>query len=91
MKLANNQKIVLLVWIMLVLVAVASWISFGGEIFTKTGILVERQDELLGASFKEWQNKFVLGLDYTLAFIGIITLSSAIIVWWLKTKRKIEK
>jgi len=86
MKLNQKQKKVFYFWLLIVAAAIFTWIGFGGEVFTKTQIIVEKRDELLGTTFKEWEEKFVLGLDYTIGFIGIVSMITAFIVWWLKTK-----
>jgi hypothetical protein len=87
MRFNNNQKRTIYIWLLLVAAAFFLWIGFGGEVFTKTQILVEKQDELLGTTYKEWKDQFVLGLDYTLAFSGIITLVALVMMWRFKTKR----
>lgn len=87
MKLTLNQQIIWLVWLMLVIISVIAWIFFGAETFTKTSILIERQDELLGTTYKEWEDAFVLGLDYTLAFIGALTIVAIITTRLFKLKK----
>ena len=86
MKLNQKQKKIFYIWLLIVIAAISTWVGFGGEVFTKTQIIVEKRDELLGTTFKEWEEKFVLGLDYTIGFIGIVSMITAFIVWWLKTK-----
>jgi hypothetical protein len=81
MKLNRNQKKTFFIGLLLIAAAFLVWLAFGAEIFTKTQVLVEKQDELLGTSYKEWKDQFVLGLDYTLGLSGIIILSSLIIIW----------
>jgi hypothetical protein len=85
MKINNNQKKTLIIWLIITTAALIIWIGLGGEIFTKTQIMIEKQDELMGTSIKEWKNQFVLGLDYTTGFIGIL---SAIIITFLWKQRK---
>lgn len=81
MKLNRNQKKTFTIGLLLIAAAFLVWLGFGAEIFTKTQVLVEKQDELLGTSYKEWKDQFVLGLDYTLGLTGFIILSSLIIIW----------
>ncbi|MDZ7625972.1 MAG: hypothetical protein U5J96_16190 [Ignavibacteriaceae bacterium] len=81
MKLNHNQKKTIIVGLLLIAAAFLVWVGFGAEIFTKTQVLIEKKDELFGTSYKEWKDQFVLGLDYTLAFSGVIFLSSSIIIW----------
>lgn len=86
MKLNQKQKKIIYVWLLIISAAILLWVGFGVEIFTKTQIIVEKRDELLGTTYKEWKEQFVLGLDYTIGFIGIVSMITAFIVWWLKTK-----
>jgi len=74
----------------LIVIAVASlvWLFNGAEIFTKTQVIVERKDELFGTSYKEWQNKFKLGLDYVLGISFITVITSSILIYLFKNKRK---
>jgi hypothetical protein len=83
----KNQKNVILISIILVVAAILAWQLYGGEIFTKTEILIERKDELLGTTYREWQDKFILGLDYTLAFIGTVILIAGVAFYKLRTKK----
>ena len=86
MKLNNKQIRTVNIGLLIIAAALLLWIGFGGEVFTKTQILVEKQDELLGTSYKEWKDQFVLGLDYTLGFIGVITLIASVIIWLQRTR-----
>lgn len=56
------------------------------EIFTKTQVLVEIKDDLLGTNYKEWKDQFVLGLDYKLGFIGAVFILSTFLIWKTRTK-----
>lgn len=82
----RNQKIVLLSAGILILLSLIVWWSYGGEFWTKTEVLVEIKDELFDSSYKEWQDKFVLGFDYTLLF-DIIVVSFAFIGYFAAKKR----
>lgn len=72
-KLNKNQKRVRTISLLLIVIALATWLGYGGDILTKTEVLVEINDELYG-TIKEWRYQFVLGLDYTLGIIGGITV-----------------
>lgn len=74
----------------LIVIAIASlvWLFNGAEIFTKTQVLVERKDELFGTPYKEWQNTFKLGLDYVLGISFITVVTSSILIYLFKNKRK---
>jgi hypothetical protein len=60
----------------------------GAEIFTKTQVLVEKKDELLGTSYKEWKDSFILGLDYALGISFISVVTSSILIYLFNNKRK---
>lgn len=87
MHINKNQKNVIQVSIILIVAAILAWQLYGGEIFTKTEILVEHKDELLGTTYREWQDKFILGLDYTLVFIGALILIAGLVIYKLRTKK----
>ena len=70
----KKQKITLYVSLSVILISIIVWQLYGGEIFTKTEVLVEVKDELFGTT-KEWQDQFIWGLDLT----GIITAASVLI------------
>lgn len=88
MKLNRKQKRTIIISSILILISLIVWQSFGGEIFTKTEILIEKNDEMLGTSYKEWKDQFVLGLDYTLTFIGLVVSVTVLFLWRLKTSTK---
>ncbi|MCK5457860.1 MAG: hypothetical protein KAI45_12090 [Melioribacteraceae bacterium] len=68
----KNQKRITTISLLLIVIALVTWLGYGGDILTKTEVLVEINDELYG-TIKEWKDQFVLGLDYTLGIIGGIT------------------
>ena len=82
----KNQKIVRTISLLLIIVALATWLGYGGDILTKTEVLVETNDDLYG-TVKEWKNQFVLGLDYTLGIIGGIVAVSMAAIYLLRTKK----
>ena len=86
----KKQKIVLIIGAVLILAAFILWIAHGGEILTKNQVLIERQDELFGTTYKEWQDKFVLGLDYAGGFSGIVALISGILFIIFRNKKSKE-
>ncbi|OIP59426.1 MAG: hypothetical protein AUK34_07800 [Ignavibacteria bacterium CG2_30_36_16] len=87
MKLNKRQKRTLFIALLLIAAALLVWIGFGGEIFTKTKVLVEIQDEIFGTT-KEWKDQFVLGLDYTLAFSGITVLLALVFTFLQRDKKQ---
>ena len=78
----------MIIGLLVITAALLVWQGFGSEIFTKTQVLVEKNDDLFGTSYNEWKDQFVLGLDYTLGFIGLVTTVTSFIVW--KQKRNIS-
>lgn len=85
MKFNSKQKRVLLIGLLINIAAIIIWLSFGAEIFTKTKVFVEVNDEIFGNT-KEWKDQFVLGLDYTFGFIAFVNIAFFILVWKLKSK-----
>ena len=63
------------------------WVIYGGEIFTKTEVLVEVQDELFGTT-KEWKDQFIWGLDLSLLISGITVFVSLIIMFLQRNKKE---
>jgi hypothetical protein len=84
----KKQKTVLYGGITAIALALLVWLFNGGEIFTKTQILVERKDELFGTTYKEWQDTFKLGLDYVLGISVITVFTSSILIYYSKTKER---
>lgn len=89
-KLNQKQKVTIYIGLSFILAAMIIWIAFGAEIFTKTQVMVEKTDELFGTTYKEFENKFVLGLDYTAAFSFAILVISLIIAFFQRTKKEKE-
>lgn len=84
----KTQKIILLSGAVLILAAGILWLADGAEVFTKTQVLIEKQDELFGTTYKEWQDKFVLGLDYAGGFSAIVAVISGVLFFIFRTKKK---
>jgi hypothetical protein len=83
----KKQKIVLVVGAILIFSALILWLAHGGEIFTKTQVLVEMQDDLFGTTYNEWEDRIVVGLDYAGGFAGIVAVISAVLFFFFRTKR----
>ena len=88
MKFNKKQKTVLIIAFFVIIAAFVTWFSFGGEIFTKSQILVEKQDELLGTTYQEWKDQFILGLDYTMGFVGFIFVITGLAVFFNRDKKQ---
>ena len=83
----KKQKIVLVVGAVLIFSALILWLAHGGEIFTKTQVLIEVQDDLFGTTYNEWEDKVVVGLDYAGGFSGIVAVISAVLFFFFRTKK----
>ncbi|MCA2005137.1 MAG: hypothetical protein LDL01_05005 [Ignavibacterium sp.] len=87
----RNQKSVLLIGIILILIVLGYWYSQGGEVFTKTQVLVDKTtelDKMLGIENKQFEDKFILGLDYAGAISAAIAVITGILFFLFKNKRK---
>ena len=82
----KNQKIILTLAFTIILISFAIWLAYGGEIFTKTEVLVDVTDEVFDTTYKEWRNKFIWGLDLSLMISGAITLISLVSIYLTRTK-----
>jgi len=87
----RKQKVVLIIGIILIAAALLVWILNGGEIFTKTQVLVERKDDLFGTTYKEWQDKLIIGLDYAGGFSAIVLGVMVGLLFFLRTRNKEKK
>lgn len=85
----KKQKTVLLMGIIIIAVSLIIWLFYGGEIFTKTEVLVEKRDELFNSTYTEWEDKFIWGLDLSLAISGVTSLVSGILFFVFKKKNKV--
>jgi len=83
----KKQKIVLVVGAVLIFSALILWLAHGGDIFTKTQVLIEKQDELFGTTYQEWQDKIVIGLDYAGGFSAMIAVISGVLFFFFRTKK----
>jgi len=86
----KHQKITLLIGLGIIILVFILWFSYGGELFTKTQVLIEKKDELFGTTYKEWQNKFIWGLDYTLYITGATVFLCGILFLIFRKKKAIQ-
>ncbi|MCL4550277.1 MAG: hypothetical protein M1495_17120 [Bacteroidetes bacterium] len=84
----KKQKTVLVTGSIVIVASLIVWLAYGGEIFTKTQVLVEKKDELFGWTDKQWVNKFVWGLDLSLLISAITTVISAALFFIFRSKKK---
>lgn len=87
MKLNIVQKRILTIGLLIITAAFILWLSLGGEIFTKTQILVEKHDKVLGRTYNEWKDQFILGIDYTLLFSFIVFLITSVALFIKRNKK----
>jgi len=83
----KKQKIILLIGLVLIIAALVVWLLSGGEIFTKTQVMVEKTDELFGHTYMEWEDKLVIGLDYAGGFSAIVAGLTGILFFLFRTKK----
>ena len=86
----RKQKITLLAGLLIIAAVFIMWLSFGGELFTKTKVLIEKKDELFGNTYKEWQDKFIWGLDYTLYVTGAAVVICGILFFAFRKKKAVQ-
>lgn len=84
----KNQKIILIVGLLLIAVILIYWQTQGGDILTKTQVQVERVDELFNTTYMEWEDKFVLGLDYAGTASAVIAVLSGILIFLFRNKKQ---
>ena len=90
----KNQKLILIIGIILIVAVLIYWFTQGAEIFTKTQILVDKTtdlDRMLGVENKQYVDKFVLGLDYAGGFSVAVASISGILIYLFRNKRKKTK
>jgi len=84
----KKQKIILTIGIVLIISALLLWLAHGTEIFTKTQVLIEKQDDLFGTTYKEWEDKIVIGLDYAGGFSAIVAVVTGVLLFFFRTKKE---
>ncbi|MBS4032902.1 MAG: hypothetical protein KGZ85_00435 [Ignavibacterium sp.] len=84
----KNQKIILIVGLLLIAVILIYWQTQGGDILTKTQVQVEKVDELFNTTYMEWEDKFVLGLDYAGTASAVIAVLSGILIFLFRNKKQ---
>jgi hypothetical protein len=88
MKFNKNQKRTLLIGSVLIAAAMVVWLAFGAEIFTKTQVIIAKKDELFGTTYKEFEDKFILGLDYSAAFSFTVFTVTSVVVFFQRNKKE---
>jgi hypothetical protein len=85
----KKQKYILYIGLSVILLSLIAWQVFGGDIYTKTQVLVETEDELFGTT-REFVDQFVWGLDLSAVISGVTVLISGILMFLFRTKKPIE-
>ena len=86
----KKQKITLIAGLLIIAAAFIVWLSYGGELFTKTQVLIEKKDELFGSTYKEWKDQFIWGLDYTLYVTGATVFVCGILFFFFRKKKALQ-
>lgn len=86
----KKQKITLITGLLIIAAAFIVWLSYGGELFTKTQVLIEKKDELFGTTYKEWKDQFIWGLDYTLYVTGATVFVCGVLFYFFRKKKAIQ-
>jgi hypothetical protein len=84
----KKQKRVIFFALGIIAASLIVWLAYGGEIFTKTQVLIEKKDPLFGWNDKQWVNKFVWGLDLSLLISGVTSVISVALIILFRTKKK---
>ena len=90
----KKQRLLLLIGLILILAGAIAWIASGGEVLSKDGVWVEKEqsdlDKLLGLEPElEFKEQFILGLiPHTLGYAGIVVLITLILFFIFKTKKR---
>ena len=83
----RKQKITLIIVLSVIVISLIVWQLYGGELFTKSQVLVEKKDELFGWTQKEWVDKFVWGLDLSLLICGVSAVVGGIFYYIFRNKK----
>jgi len=87
----KKQKNVLIIVSVVILLSFIVWQIYGGEIFTKTQVLIEKKDVVFGWTKKEWIDRFVWGLDLSLLISGVAALTGGILFFIMRDKKSTKE
>jgi len=90
MKINKKQKISIYTALALIAIVFLIWLLSGAEIFTKTQVLVEVEDELFNTTYSEWRDKFIPGLDLALIVSAVISVITLMLFFLFKNKKEIQ-
>lgn len=83
----RKQKAVVISVLGIIVFSFILWMALGGEIFTKTQVLVEQKDELFGWTEKKWVDKFIWGLDLSGLISAVSLIAGVVLIFFLRTKK----
>ena len=86
----RKQKITVWTGLLLIIAVFIVWLSYGGDLFTKTQVLIEKKDELFGTTYKAWKDQLIWGLDYTLYVTGATVVICGILFFKFRKKKVIQ-
>lgn len=86
----KKQKFTFAIALLIIVIAFIIWIFSGTYVFTQTQVLIVKTDPLFGTTYKVWQNKFIWGLDLTLIVSAVSVISSVILFFIFRDKRKTQ-
>jgi len=88
----KKQKRTLIIGAITIVMSLIIWIAYGGHIFTRTQVLIEKKDELFPTMVeKQWINQFVWGLDLSMILSGITIFVGCILFFLFRDKKKSSK
>ena len=82
----KKQKTTLYISLSIILLSITIWQLYGGDIFTKTEVLIEVKDELFGTT-KKWKDQFVWGLDLTGIISAAAVIVGGVLIFLFRTKK----
>ena len=84
----SKQKRTLITAAVIIVVLIIIWFAYGGHIFTRTQILIEKKDELFPDMVqKEWVKKFIWGLDLSLVLSAVTIFISSLLFYLFRNKK----
>ncbi len=83
----KKQKFTLAIAAIIILISLIVWQIYGGELFTKTQVMIEKKDELFGWTEKVWEDKFIWGLDLSAGISGVTVLVGGILFFIFRNKK----